>query len=209
MTRTRERLPSSYLASGLDGRETDCKGGRQVVALRRIVVGEIVAIFGGSVIDTLGVKRLRPAQRRRTLQIEDDYFIVSNVDGPADWINHSCEPSCGLRGATTLVALREIAEGEEITFDYAMSDGSSYDEFECACGTPSCRGFVSGSDWARPDLRERYDGYFSPYLQRRQQLVALRMAERESENPQSLVEPTLRGESPELAAESRVDEGPR
>jgi hypothetical protein len=48
-----------------------------------------------------------------------------------------------------------------------MSDGSAYDEFECQCNTPHCRGRVTGNDWANPDLWERYGRHFSPYLLRR------------------------------------------
>ena len=63
--------------------------------------------------------------------------------------------------------MRDISSGEEITYDYAMSDGSPYDEFTCSCGSPHCRGHVSGDDWRRSELWRRYAGYFSPYLQRR------------------------------------------
>ena len=48
---------------------------------------------------------------------------------PADWVNHSCEPNCGLSGQIALVALRRLEPGEEVCFDYAMSDGSPYDQF--------------------------------------------------------------------------------
>ena len=37
-----------------------------------------------------------------------------------------------MRGNVMVVAMRDIAVGEELTYDYAMSDGSDYDEFECA-----------------------------------------------------------------------------
>jgi hypothetical protein len=60
-----------------------------------------------------------------------------------------------------------IEPGEEINFDYAMCDGTPYDEFECECGCENCRGRITGSDWARPELWEKYDGYFMPYLARR------------------------------------------
>ena len=63
--------------------------------------------------------------------------------------------------------MRDIEAGEEVCFDYAMSDGEPYDEFDCQCGTPLCRGQVTGNDWQRPELQKRYDGYFSPYLQAR------------------------------------------
>ena len=66
-----------------------------------------------------------------------------------------------------LRAMRAIAPGEEICYDYAMSDGSPYDEFECTCGTPDCRRQITGEDWRRPDLQKKYAGWFSTYLQRR------------------------------------------
>jgi hypothetical protein len=48
-----------------------------------------------------------------------------------------------------------------------MCDGTPYDEFICSCGSQNCRGNITGEDWKRPDLRERYAGYYMPYLQRR------------------------------------------
>lgn len=92
------------------------------------------------------------------------------------WFNHSCEPNTVVElewdaASQTMtawwVALRDLEVGEEITYDYAMSDGSPYDEFSCSCGSKHCRGHVSGDDWRRSDLWRRYSGYFSPYLQRR------------------------------------------
>jgi hypothetical protein len=63
-----------------------------------------------------------------------------------------------------------------VTIDYAMCDGTAYDEFDCACGASTCRGRVTGADWRDPVLWERYAGYFSPYLERR--IAALRRATR-------------------------------
>jgi len=48
-----------------------------------------------------------------------------------------------------------------------MSDGSPYDEFDCACGSGLCRRRVTGEDWRQPVLQQRYSGHFSPYLQQR------------------------------------------
>jgi hypothetical protein len=78
-----------------------------------------------------------------------------------------CSVNVGLREQVVLVAMRDIAAGEEVCFDYAMTGGGPYDEFECACGAPDCRGWITGNDWKRPELWERYAGFFSPYLQRR------------------------------------------
>ena len=75
----------------------------------------------------------------------------------------------GIRGQITLVALRDIAVGEEITFDYAMSDGCDYDEFDCGCAARKCRGRITGEDGCKPELIERYRGYRSSYLDARLQ----------------------------------------
>jgi hypothetical protein len=48
-----------------------------------------------------------------------------------------------------------------------MCDSTPYDEFNCGCGTALCRGQVTGNDWQLPELQARYEGFFSPYLQRR------------------------------------------
>jgi len=133
-----------------------------------IAAGETVAAFGGwavprNVLDTL------PHERQgRSIQIDEDLYLVSDITPePGDFLNHSCEPNTGLLGANLLVAMRDIAPGEELGFDYATCDASDYDEFECACGTVSCRGVVTGRDWQLPELHAKYAGFFSPYLTRR------------------------------------------
>ena len=35
------------------------------------------------------------------------------------------------------------------------------------CGTPSCRGLITGGDWKLPELQERYAGFFSSYITRK------------------------------------------
>jgi hypothetical protein len=142
-------------------------GGRGVFARRRLEVGERLAVFGGEIYDARWLAAAEPGLRRLTLQVDEDSFLVSMVEAPADWINHSCRPNAGFRDRVTLVAMRTIQPGEEICFDYAMSDGFPYDEFVCECGAPECRGRVTADDWRKPELWTRYAGYFSPYLKRR------------------------------------------
>lgn len=142
-----------------------CRG---VFALAPIASGEVVAAWGGQVMDLLAFEALPEALRRLSVQIDDALFLVpQGGENPADYFNHSCQPNAGLRGQSIIVAMRPIAAGEEICYGYAMSDGSGYDEFACGCQTAACRGEITGDDWTRPDLWTRYEGYFSPYLARR------------------------------------------
>jgi hypothetical protein len=142
--------------------------GRGVFAVDSIFAGDTVAGFGGYMMSSDEFEALPAVRVMHSIQMTDDLYLVGpHETEDADLVNHSCEPNCGLLGATILIAMRDIEPGEEITFDYATSDGSDYDEFECACGTASCRGKITGRDWLLPDLQRRYRGWFSPYLTRR------------------------------------------
>jgi len=159
--------PSGYLSPRLIGRDASHAKGRGVFALQPLAPGEVLVVWGGCILPWSAVEPMSAPDRRLCLQIEEDLFLYSEREGPADWINHSCDPNAGLRGQITLVAMRAIDDGEEITFDYCMADSLPYDEFNCRCGAASCRGRIAAQDWKRPDLQQRYAGFFSPYLQRK------------------------------------------
>ena len=158
----------SYLSPKCEVQGTETRGGHTVVAREPIAKGELIVVWSGTLVAGEELDAMPADVKRYSLQVEDNHYLVSLSDcEPPDFVNHCCEPNSGLSGQIALVAMRDIGAGEEITYDYAMSDGSSYDEFPCGCGAPQCRGRVSGDDWKRSDLWQRYVGYFSPYLQRR------------------------------------------
>jgi len=137
-------------------------------AISVIPAGTSVATFGGTALTRADFAPFVAERRSRSLQVNENLiFLGPPSREPGDSINHSCEPNCGMRNATTIVAMRDIVVGEELTFDYAMSDASDYDEFECNCGTSLCRGKVRADDWQLETLRHRYKGFFSPYIQRK------------------------------------------
>lgn len=179
---------NSFLAPGLCGVEIADKGGRAVFAEQPIPRGQLLVVFGGDIITRKDFERLTPSLRPLTIQVDEDAFLVSTKPGPGDWVNHSCEPNAGIRGQITLVAMRDIAVGEEITFDYAMSDGCDYDEFDCGCGARLCRGRITGEDWRKPELIARYRGYRSTYLDVRLKEAAARSRVR----PAAAAAPRLR-----------------
>ena len=163
------RDPShSFLSAKCEVHPTGDRGGHTVVAREWIAKGELIVVWSGTLVDGGQLSALPATVRRYSLQVEENHYLVSLSDCESpDYVNHSCNPNAGLSGQIALVAMRDIAAGEEITYDYAMSDGSSYDEFSCGCGSAQCRGAVTGRDWKRSELWQRYAGYFSPYLQRR------------------------------------------
>jgi len=157
----------NWLTSKAQSRRAGGKGWGSF-ATAAIAPGETVAAFGGYVVTAAQLAELQLDRQHRSIQIDADLFLAPGEQPePGDLINHSCEPNCGLVGTQILVAMREIAIGEELSFDYAMCDASDYDEFTCLCGTASCRGVVTGSDWRQPGIQQRYEGWFSPYVARR------------------------------------------
>lgn len=136
-----------------------------VFATEPIEAGTTVAAFGGIVVDGAELRALGDNVCHHALQIDDDLFLASVPPyDPADYVNHSCDPNCGIVGGVLLVTRRAVAAGEELCFDYAMTDSDDYDEFTCLCETPECRGVVRGTDWKLAELRTRYDGWFSSYI---------------------------------------------
>lgn len=130
--------------------------------------GETVAGFGGWMVDRSTLATMDEDRQSRSIQVDSDLYLVSGeVPEAGDMLNHSCEPNCGIIGSAVVVAMRDIEVGEELTFDYAMTDASDYDEFTCMCAHVGCRGVVTGSDWRDPVLQAKYHGYFSHYLMRK------------------------------------------
>lgn len=164
VVRARPR-PTSFLSHKLEGRTVAF--GRGIFAREPIAQGEVLSVWGGEVTSGARFRRLPPNVRQISVQVEDDLYLVPGIEGGAEWFNHSCAPNAGMAGQIALVALRDIGQGEEVCYDYAMSDGSPYDEFACHCGAAECRGRITGDDWRRPELWDRYGSHFSPYLQRR------------------------------------------
>lgn len=163
-------MSSSYLSSKLEARPLPQKGGHGIFAREAVAQGERLMVWGGDIVDAARLAQLPDHLRPYTVQVEEGLYLAARPEDepePADYLNHSCNPNAGFAGQIVVVAIRNIVPGEEICIDYAMCDGSPYDEFTCQCGAVTCRGRVTGDDWRKPDLQARYAGHFIPYLQRR------------------------------------------
>lgn len=144
--------------------------GRGLFAKESIAKGEIVVVKGGYVMTESQRSNLGQELEDAEIQIADNLFI-----GPATpqerecgmmHLNHSCDPNLGLQGQIVFVALKNIEEDEELTFDFAMTDNEDY-EMKWNCGSGCCRGIVTGRDWMMENLQKKYDGYFSWFIQRK------------------------------------------
>jgi len=162
--------PSSWITPKAAKGVGSAIAGRGLVATEAIGKDEVVAVKGGHIVSTATLRSLSDRLRNSEIQITDDLHLAALADEEYEpvmlLINHSCDPNVGFAGNIVLVAMRDIRPGEELTTDYALFD--DYDgSMSCQCGTPLCRGVITGHDWRRPDLQRKYRGYFSWYLHRR------------------------------------------
>jgi uncharacterized protein len=144
--------------------------GRGLFARQDIARGEIVAVKGGHVLTRAQWKALEPVLGPAEIQLTEDLVIApvrsEERHGAMLYTNHSCDPNIAIQGQIVFVAMRSIAPGEELTHDWATTDDGDY-ELECRCGSPRCRRVITGKDWMKPELRERYRGWFCWFLQRK------------------------------------------
>jgi hypothetical protein len=121
---------------------------------RRVRSGEVVLTFRGPLLrkDQIG-------DFTHCLEVGPDRFLGPS-GGPDDYVNHGCDPNCAIEldGQTPLLrAIRDIARGEEIVYDYSTSMVSDPTSFECRCGAATCRGVVHPFRTLPPALRRRYE----------------------------------------------------
>jgi hypothetical protein len=158
---------SSWFSPKTEKRASPIQG-RGLFAREAIAAGEIVAVKGGTIMDTAAFARIRDAVSPAEIQIEDGLYIAprsaAEVEANILCLNHSCNPNVGVRGQITFVAMRDIPVGAELTIDYAMIDGDPAECMECSCGARECRKIITGSDWRLRELQQRYAGYFSRYI---------------------------------------------
>lgn len=113
------------------------------------------------------------------VQISVDPLCPGSPGSGAEFINHACFPNCEIvfperEGASypEFYALRDIEEGEEITFDYQLTDGGEptlqecIENWPCFCGHPMCRkttAHIPLKDWGEWIERCRASGY-DPFI---------------------------------------------
>lgn len=161
--------PLSYLSPKAAVQSSPIHG-RGLFAIGEFQPGEIVCVKGGYIFSRETLSEIAPELGPAEIQIADGLFIgprqVTEREGGMIFSNHSCDPNIGVQGQIVFVALRGIAPGEELTHDWATTDDDDY-IMTCHCGAACCRGVITGKDWQRQDLQQKYRGYFSWYLQQK------------------------------------------
>jgi len=145
--------------------------GRGVFATRDIAQGDRIIEYTGARMTHEEADAQCPddeaSERHHTfLFAVDDELVIDGGRGGNDsrFINHSCEPNCEVdivRRRVFVVALRDIAAGEEILYDYwyMTDEGYTVEDlrriYPCRCGAASCRGTLARTPSPPPPPQPR------------------------------------------------------
>lgn len=135
--------------------------GRGVFAKEPIKKDEIIAEFDGEIYD-YDYPNWTDELEDHCIQFEENKWRDSK--GIARLINHSCEPNCGIKNLFQIVAMRDIKKGEEITWDYEMTENYPEWSMECRCGSKNCRKIIGRYDNMPEEVKANYSGYISEWL---------------------------------------------
>lgn len=162
---------SNWIHPALEVRGT-AHCGYGVFASKDIPAGVTVIVYGGVILTEAEFEALPEELQHFPFNIAEGFFLAprnGNDLGVGERVNHSCEPNVGFSGQLTLVTLRDLRCGEEVTFDYATCVASDDGAFtmECACGAPSCRKVITGQDWRLAEVQKRLLPHYQPFLRER------------------------------------------
>lgn len=155
-------MPKSLDNPKVKVRRTE-KYGRAVFAVRPIRRGEVIAAFDGPILDE-NFEDWTDDLLSHAIQFDKEKWRDSR--GLARWVNHSCDPNCGIKSLFKIVAMRPIEAGEEITWDYEMTEKSWWWRMKCKCGSPLCRKRIGNYSNLPKSRRKAYKGFISEWLLR-------------------------------------------
>ena len=140
-------------------RDASAKG-RGAFAVKPIARGEMITAIEGWL-----AKSDELDENWFALQVGPDLWLCSDGESLDDCINHSCDPNAGFTtGESVLYALRDIAPGEEIAWDYSSSLSEIGWDLECCCGAANCRRIVRSWSELSQDERDRLRPIALAYL---------------------------------------------
>lgn len=154
---------TTKMKSNTEIRESETNG-KGVYATTDIKKGEIVVRRNGVKVPSVLVRLLPKYIKERSFPVS--YRIHMLPSKPAMYVNHSCDPNCGVINNTDLVAMRDIHKAEEITYDYSTISVENW-HMTCNCKSENCRGEIKDYKYLPPHLKEKYSNYVPDWVKER------------------------------------------
>jgi len=131
------------------------KYGEMIRAVKPIAAGEVVFFLSGEIVD---------APTKYTIQLDATRHVLTKT---AIWkaVNHACEPNIRIDVENRhMVAIRDIAPGEELFFNYNTTEWDMASPFPCGCGSPNCAREIRGFKYLNAAQCAALRDYLSPYI---------------------------------------------
>lgn len=160
-----------------------CKGGMGTFAQQWIPANtRILEFTGNNLIRSSINQAVLKGSTDCYLQIDENTFLGASGKMD-DYVNHSCNPNCGLEFFDDRVYLRSIQHinrSDELTFDYATSQKAFPFRFNCQCGSTECRGEIGDYSELSSTRKAYYlsRGVIAPFLMQRAEPVRIRVREK-------------------------------
>ncbi|MBU0459203.1 MAG: SET domain-containing protein [Nanoarchaeota archaeon] len=133
------------------------KLGKAVFANKDFKKGEEIIEFRGKIFDYNEIDD-NSYEDEHCIQIGKRTYI-----GPSgeldDFINHSCNPNSGIKvigKRVILITIKDIKEGEEITWDYSTALNEDHWEMDCMCQSKNCRKRIRDFKYLPKEIQQKY-----------------------------------------------------
>jgi hypothetical protein len=132
--------------------------GRHVIASAAIERGEVLVRYSSQLVEVAAMYTIQLDERRH----------LAPSGGPGDFTNHGCDPNARVDFEDlSLRAVKPIAPGEEVRFNYLTTEWEMAAPFDCQCGAPECFGRIAGFKHLPRLSQERLRPLLSPFLRRK------------------------------------------
>jgi len=138
--------------------------GLGVIAAKNFKRGDLVTTLRGPV-RYVYVQNKKQAQYGATWIGRTKYTWI-DPKPPLNRLNHSCDPTVGIRGQRRVYALREIKKGDEITIDYSTIEPQRLWSMRCSCRSKYCRKTIRSIEFLPYTVYKKYVPYIPTYFQK-------------------------------------------
>lgn len=115
----------------------------------------------GDVVDHFTDAQVLAMPTYQTIQISQYEHVL--VQDSLAKLNHSCRPTTVVDTRCRIViAQRNIAIGEELTFFYPSTEWEMAESFSCHCGFPECVGRVQGAKYLSEEQLAQH--FLNPHI---------------------------------------------
>lgn len=156
-----------------EGLEVRCSGvhGQGLFTKKCFNLGSDILRMGGCLFH-ISARKSSNVMPSTTTALSEEVLLAEPPAGSkdfSDYLNHSCNPNIGFRDALSIIAIKDIIAGEELTIDYSFFECDSTWKLKntCNCGAHCCRKVVTGEDWKTINPSDKQFKYYSPFIKRR------------------------------------------